>query len=79
MGCFSLELLETLLIDLVFICAIVAIIQLFIPWATGMFPIVGQVLRIVLWAIIAIFAIYIIFALFQCLLGSGGLHLIPHR
>jgi len=79
MGCFSLELLETLLVDLVIICAIVAIIRLFIPWATGQFPIVGQVLSIVLYAVIAIFAIYVIFALFGCLIGSGNLHLIPHR
>ena len=79
MGCFSLELLETLLVDLVIICAIVAIIKLFIPWVTGQFPIVGQVLTIVLYAVVAIFAIYIIFGLLECLMGGGGLHLIPHR
>jgi hypothetical protein len=62
-----------MLVWLVIVAAIVAIIRLLIPWITSItFPIVGQVLEIVLWAVLAIIAIYIIFALIGCLLGMGG-------
>ncbi len=79
MGCFSLIWLEQMLIWLVIASAVVACIRLIIPWITSItFPIVGQVLEIVLWAVIAIIAIYIIFALLSCLVSmGGGLHL-PH-
>ena len=82
MSCFSLVWLEQMLIWLVIASAIVAIIRLIIPWVTSVtFPIVGQVLEIVLWAVIAIIAIYIIFALLGCLIGmGGGIHLpLPGR
>ncbi len=77
MGCFSLVWLEQMLVWLVIASAIVACIQLLIPWVTSVtFPVVGQVLNIILWAVIAIIAIYIIFALLSCLVGmGGGLHL----
>lgn len=77
MSCFSLVWLQQMLVWLVIVAAIVAIIRLLIPWITSItFPIVGQALEIVLWAVLAIIAIYIIFALLQCLIGmGGGLHL----
>lgn len=77
MGCFSLLWLEQMLIWLVIASAIVACVRLIIPWITSItFPIVGQVLEIVLWAIIAVIAIYIIFGLLSCLVSmGGGLHL----
>lgn len=77
MSCFSLLWLEQMLIWLVIASAVIAIVRLVIPWITSItFPIIGQVLEIVLWAIIAIIAIYIIFALLSCLIGmGGGLHL----
>jgi hypothetical protein len=63
-----------LFVWLVIVCAIVAIIRLLVPWITGMlgFPIIGQVLNIVLWAMLAIVCIYIIFGLMGCLIGMGG-------
>lgn len=82
MGCFSLAWLQQILVWLVIVAAIVAIIRLLIPWITSItFPIVGQALEIVLWAVLAIIAIYIIFALLSCLVGmGGGLHLpLPSR
>lgn len=77
MSCFSLVWLEQMLVWLVIASAVVACIRLIIPWITSItFPIVGQVLEIVLWAVIAIIAIYIIFGLLGCLVGmGGGLHL----
>lgn len=75
MGCLSLAWIEQLLIWLVIAGAVIACIRLLIPWITSMtFPIVGQVLEIILWAVVAVLAIYIIFALLSCLIG-GGLHL----
>lgn len=76
--CFSLSWLEQMLVWLVIVCAIVAVIRLLVPWITGVLgvPIIGQVLNIILWAVIAIVCIYIIFALLSCLLSmGGGLHL----
>ncbi len=80
MGCFSLAFLQQLLVWLVIAAALVAIIRLLIPWITSItFPIVGQVLEIVLWAVIAIIAIYIIFALLSCLIGMAGPIRLPGR
>jgi hypothetical protein len=76
--CFSLPWLEQVLVWLVIVCAIVAVIRLLVPFLTSMLgvPIVGQVVNIILWAVIAIVCIYIIFALLSCLLSmGGGLHL----
>ena len=79
-GCFSLGWLEQLLVYLVIVGAIIAILRLIVPWVLGQLgiPIVGQVINIILWAIIAIMVIYICFALLSCLAG-GGFPLIPHN
>lgn len=72
--CFSLAWLQGLCIDLVIIFAVVAIIKLLVPLLTSMIPgggVVGQIITIVLWAIVAIFVIYIIFGLLSCLMGHG--------
>jgi hypothetical protein len=72
--CFSLAWVEQLLIWLIVVGAVIAIIKLLVPWLdsfTGM-PIVGRILMIVLWAIIAIVILTAIFGLLSCLLGGGG-------
>jgi hypothetical protein len=72
--CFSLAWLEQLIVWLIVISAIVAIIKLVIPFLDSLtgFPIIGQILMIVLWAIVAIAIVIIIFGLLSCLLGGGG-------
>jgi hypothetical protein len=74
--CFSLGWLEQFLVWVVIVCAIVAIIQLLLPYvltfAGAAGAIIVAVLRIVLWAAVAIFLIYLCFDLISCL---GGLHL----
>jgi hypothetical protein len=74
MACFGLGVIEQLLIWLIIIIAIVAIIRLLIPVLDSMtgIPIIGRVLEIVLWAVVAIMILYVIFGLLGCLLGSGG-------
>jgi hypothetical protein len=78
MSCLSLSFVEQLCVWLIIVIAIVSIIKLLVPFLAGLvgFPIVGQIVNIVLWAIVAILIVYIIFALLSCLLGAGGsLHL----
>ena len=75
MSCFSLQWLEQILIYLVCVGAVIAIIRLIVPWVLEQIgiPLVGQVINIILWAIVCILVIYIVFALLSCLLGGGGL------
>ena len=80
--CFSLGWIEQLLVWLVIVCAIVAILRLFLPWIAaqlgGAGGIIIAVLNIVLYAIIAIYVIYFVFMLIGCLAGSGGFMMFPH-
>ena len=83
-GCFSLVWLESFVVWCIIVGAIIAVIRLVLPWATDQLgiPLVSQVVRIILWAIVCIFAVYIIFALLGCVIGmgGGGLSLLPpHR
>ena len=80
--CFSLLWFRDLLIWLVVLAAVVAILQLFVPWVLTQLNInaapVMQILRIVIWAVVIIAVIYFVFALISCLTGSaGGLPLFP--
>ena len=72
--CFSLGWLEQFLIWLVILGAVIAILKLMVPWLTTVIglPVVGQILVIVMYAIIAILVIYIVFDLLACLFGFGG-------
>ena len=74
MGCFSLGWIEQICVWLIVVAALVAIINLLVPYLTGLIglPIVAQIIKIVLWAVVAIACVYIIFALLSCVLGSGG-------
>ena len=73
MGCFTLQWLEQVLIYCVILGAVYAILTLLIPLALGNLPpIIGQIINIILWAIICIIIIYICFALISCLLSMGG-------
>jgi hypothetical protein len=72
--CFSLAWLLQLIIWLIIVGAIVAVIKLLIPFIdtlTGM-PIIGRVLMIVLWAVVAIALVIIVFGLLSCLAGGTG-------
>jgi ABC-type multidrug transport system fused ATPase/permease subunit len=80
--CFSLAWLENLLIWVVIVGALIAILQLFVPWVLaqvgdlgGAVGVVLQIVKIIIWAIIVIFVIYIVFDLIQCLMSSGSLKL----
>lgn len=80
-GCFSLGWVEQLCIYIIVVIAIWSIIQLLLPYVLEYLPaIVVQIIRIVLWAVIAIICVYIIFGLLSCLLGgAGGLAHFPTR
>lgn len=73
MACFTLGFLQSLIIQIIIIAAIIAIIKLLVPFLVSLtgWPILGQILMIVLWAIVAIMVVYLIFALLSCLMGGG--------
>ena len=76
--CFSMQWLEQFLIWCVWVIVIVTILRLVVPWITSFFgiPILGQILAIILWGIIAVIGIILVFSLLSCL-GGGGLSLFP--
>lgn len=80
MACFNLGFLQALIVQCIILAALVACLQLLIPWLSSLtWPIIGQILSIILWAIVAIVVVYIIFSLLSCLLGGGGLTLFPRH
>ena len=82
MSCFTLQWLEQFLVWCIIVGAVIAIIRLIVPWVLAQvgIPLLGQALNIILWAVVAIFVVYIVFALLSCLIGMGGMSLLPpHR
>lgn len=81
MSCLSLSFLQDLIVQCIIIGVIVAVMQLLVPWLVSFtgWPILGQIIMIILWGIIAIMIVYIIFALLACLVGGGGFHPFSHR
>jgi hypothetical protein len=89
--CFSLAWLLNLLVWVVIIVAIIAILQIIVPWvlsklgASGILGeaigIISAVIKIIIWAIVIIAVLYVCFGLISCLLGygGGGLSLFPHK
>jgi hypothetical protein len=81
MGCLNLGFIEELCIMIVIIIAAWQIVQLLLPYLLQFLPgLVVGLIKIVIWAIVAIFIIKVIFDLIGCLFGggSGGLHLSLH-
>lgn len=80
--CFSIGWLQSLLVWLVIVCAVIGILKLIIPYVLAQLGagggIIMQAINIVMWAVICIFVIYVCFALIGCLMG-GGFSLMPHR
>jgi hypothetical protein len=90
MACFSLALIEQLLIAAVVFVAIYAIIMLLLPYVTSYMSVGGAlgtavtiivaIIKIVFWAVVAIVVIKFAFEMIQCLLGSFSFpSLVPHR
>jgi hypothetical protein len=72
MACFTLGFLEQLIVWVIIVGAIVACIKLLVPFVSSLVtPVVGQIIMIILWAIVAIMVVYLIFGLLSCLVGSG--------
>ena len=82
MGCFTLGWLQQFLVWCVIVGAVIAIIRLVVPWVMAQvgIPLLSQAINIILWAVVCIFVIYIIFALLSCVVGMGGISVLPpHR
>lgn len=59
---------------LIVLIAGIMIIRIVIPWFIAFFAFpepIGQVLMIILWAVIACAGVYFLFALFSCLFSGG--------
>jgi hypothetical protein len=69
--CFSLGAVESLLIWLVVVCAVVAIIRLVVPSLLPQIAPAGtvilNVINIIMWVVILIFVIYVVFDLLACI------------
>ena len=76
--CFTLSWLANLLIFIVVVAAIIAILQLLIPWVFSLMGVdlgpIPQIIRIIVIAIVVIAVIIFVFSLIGCL---GGLHYHP--
>ncbi len=81
MSCLSLGFLQDLIIQCIIIAVVVGVLQILVPWLVSFtgWPVLGQIITIILWGIVAILIVYIIFALLGCLVGSGGFHSPFHR
>jgi hypothetical protein len=78
--CFSLQWLGSVLVWLVVICAVVAIIQVLVPWVlsiAGWSPSapVLQILRIIVGAVIIIVVIWFVIDLISCIGGFPSLRM----
>lgn len=74
MSCFTLGFLEQLIVWVIVITAVVMIIQLLIPLVAGPLGAFSQVIRIALWAVVAIMIVYFIFDLLSCAVGGPPFH-----
>jgi len=81
MSCLSLGFLQDLIVQCIIIAVVVGVLQILVPWLVSFtgWPVLGQVINVILWGIIAILIVYIIFALLGCLVGGGGFHPFSHR
>ena len=85
--CFSLDFIKQVFILVVVIVAIVAILNLLIPFIVKKigvtlgegWAVVVAAFRIFLWALVAIVVIIFCFELIACLLTFTGGSLLPHR
>jgi hypothetical protein len=73
MSCFSLDFWEKLCILIVIIIGLWSVIKLLLPYLIGHLPsLVVEIIKIVVWVVIAICIIIVIFGLLSCLMGAAG-------
>lgn len=82
LACLSWAWLGSVLIWLIIVCAAIAIANVLVPWVAakvGASPdggVVVQILRIVVWAVLAVYLVLIVIDLLACVFG-GGLPRLP--
>jgi hypothetical protein len=76
MSCFSLGFWEQVCILIVIAIAVFRLWNLLSGFLMQFLPsVVVEIIRIVIWLVIAIFCIHLIFELIGCMFGAGGLSL----
>ena len=74
MVCFSLAWLLQLLIFIVVICAVIAILRIWVfPMLGATDPRIVSTINIIIWAVVCIFVIYVCAELLMCAFAGGGL------
>lgn len=70
--CFSVGWLLHLLVVLIVVCAVVAILRIWVfPLLSSVDGRITQTVSVVVWVFAAVFAVYVCFELLACLLGGG--------
>ena len=71
--CFSVAWLIQLLIFLVVLCAIIAILRIWVfPMLATTDPRIPATINIIIWAVVCIFVIYVCAELLMCAFAGGG-------
>ena len=72
MGCFSIAWFVQVLIFLVVICAVIAILRIWVfPMLATADARIPQTINILIWVVVCIFVIYVVADLLMCALGGG--------
>lgn len=72
--CFSLDWLLHLLIVLIVLCAVIAILRIWVfPLMASVDPRIPATINVIIWVVVSIFVIYLCIELLSCAWGSGFL------
>ncbi len=78
--CFSVGWLVQMLVFLVVLCAVIAILRIWIfPMLGATDPRIVSTINIIIWAVVCIFVIYVCAELLMCAFAGGGFFPGPRR
>jgi hypothetical protein len=72
--CFSVAWIVQMLVVLVVLCAVIAILRIWVlPMLASVDPRIPATINILIWAVVCIFVIYLVADLLFCAIGGGPL------
>lgn len=76
--CFGLDWLLHVIVILIVLCAIVAILRIWVfPMMAGVDSRIPATINIVIWVVVAVFVAFLCFQLLECAMGGGFGTLLP--